>query len=117
MADPATPELSFELPYRSQRAPLLARQAVATSNPNAAQVGLAVLERGGNAVDAAIAVAAALSVVEPNMNSPGGDMFAIVWDGERLHGLNASGRAPRGWRRERFGARTRMPAHGWDSVT
>jgi gamma-glutamyltranspeptidase/glutathione hydrolase len=90
---------------------------VAASHPLAAQVGLGVLERGGNAVDAAVAVAATLSVVEPTMNGVGGDLFAMVWEGERLHGLNASGRAPKSWSRERFGARTRMPELGWDAVT
>jgi gamma-glutamyltranspeptidase/glutathione hydrolase len=110
-------DLSFELPYRSQRAPVLARQAVATSNPIAAQVGLSVLERGGNAIDAAIAVAAALSVVEPTMNGLGGDLFALVWDGTRLHGLNASGCSPRAWNPARFAGRRKMPAYGWDSVT
>jgi gamma-glutamyltranspeptidase/glutathione hydrolase len=110
-------ELSFALPYRSQRTPLLARQAVATSNPLAAQVGLSVLERGGNAIDAAIAVAAALSVVEPTMNGLGGDLFAMVWDGARLHGLNATGRSPQAWTPARFAGRRAMPAYGWDSVT
>jgi len=113
----AEPGLSYDLPYRSQRMPLFAEQAVATSNPLAAQAGLRVLESGGNAVDAAIAVAAALSVVEPTMNGVGGDLFAMVWDGERLHGLNASGRSPAGWSLERFAGRGAMPALGWDSVT
>lgn len=117
MAAVANPPLSFELPYRSQRMPVCGRQVVATSHPNAAQVGLAIMEAGGTAVDAAIAVAAALSVVEPTMNGPGGDLFAMVWDGERLHGLNASGRAPRGWTRDRFGGRGAMPRFGWDAVT
>ena len=68
--------------------------AVATSQPLAAQAGLAVLQRGGNALDAALATAIALTVVEPASNGIGGDAFALVWDGERLHGLNGSGRAP-----------------------
>jgi gamma-glutamyltranspeptidase/glutathione hydrolase len=108
---------SFALPYPSQRVPLFGEQAVAASHPLAAQAGLAVLERGGNAVDAAVTVATTLAVVEPTMNGVGGDLFAMVWDGERLHGLNASGRAPRAWSRERFAHRTRMPELGWDSVT
>ncbi len=58
--------------------------------------GLAVLRRGGNAVDAALATASTLTVVQPPANDIGGDLFAIVWDGERLHGLNASGRSPVG---------------------
>lgn len=112
-----TAPFSFELPYRSQRVPVIARQAVATSHPTAAQIGLSVLERGGNAVDAAIAVAAALSVVEPTMNGVGGDLFAMVWDGQALHGLNASGRSPRAWSLARFRGRSAMPELGWDAVT
>lgn len=108
---------SFDLPYCSARVPVLGRQAVATSHPTAAQVGMNVLERGGNAVDAAVAVAATLSVVEPTMNGLGGDLFALVWDGRELHGLNASGRSPRAWTPERFAGRRQMAELGWDSVT
>ncbi|HTV24493.1 MAG TPA: gamma-glutamyltransferase family protein [Polyangiaceae bacterium] len=108
---------SLELPYRSQRLPVFGRQVVATSSPAAAQVGLRVMERGGNAVDAAVAVAATLSVVEPTMNGVGGDLFALVWDGSALHALNASGRSPRAWSFERFAARDAMPELGWDAVT
>ncbi len=114
---PSTLPLSFDQPYRSLRQPVLGRQAVATSHPAAAQVGMSVLERGGNAIDAAIAVAATLSVVEPTMNGLGGDLFALVWDGSKLHGLNASGRAPMAWSPERFAGLRRMPELGWDSVT
>ena len=69
---------------------------VATSHPLAAQVGLDVLRRGGNAVDAAIATSAAMTVVEPTTCGIGGDLYAIVWDAktQKLYGLNASGRAP-----------------------
>ena len=56
--------------------------------------GLAVLRRGGNAVDAALATATTLTVVQPGSNDIGGDLFALVWDGAQLHGLNASGRSP-----------------------
>lgn len=108
---------SYDLPYRSQRVPVVSRQAVATSQPLAAQIGLGILERGGNAVDAAVAVAAALTVLEPTMNGIGSDLFAIVWDGAGLHGLNASGRSPRAWDLERFARRGRIPALGWDAVT
>jgi gamma-glutamyltranspeptidase/glutathione hydrolase len=77
------------------RKPLYApRGAVATSQPLAAGAGLAVLRRGGNAVDAAVATAITLTVVQPGSNDIGGDLFAIVWDGDTLHGLNASGRSP-----------------------
>jgi gamma-glutamyltranspeptidase/glutathione hydrolase len=69
---------------------------VATSHPLAAQIGLDILKRGGNAIDAAIATAASLTVLEPNSTSIGGDAFALVWTGGRLHGLNASGPSPNG---------------------
>jgi len=108
---------SYDLPYGSARVPVFGRQAVATSHPAAAQVGHSVLTSGGNAIDAAIAVAAALAVVEPTMNGLGGDLFGLVWDGQKLHGLNASGRAPRAWSPERFAGKLRMPELGWDSVT
>ncbi|GAA2352902.1 gamma-glutamyltransferase [Catellatospora methionotrophica] len=67
---------------------------VATSQPLAAQAGLAVLREGGSAVDAAVATAVTLTQVQPGSNDIGGDLFALVWDGRELHGLNASGRAP-----------------------
>ena len=66
----------------------------ATSHPLAARVGVRVLEEGGNAIDAAAAMAAALTVVEPTSNGIGGDAFALVWAEEKLWGLNGSGRAP-----------------------
>jgi gamma-glutamyltranspeptidase/glutathione hydrolase len=109
--------VDVELPYPSQRVPAMGRQMVATSQPLAAQAGLAVLAAGGNAVDAAIAAAAALTVVEPTMNGLGSDAFALVWDGQRLHGLNGSGRAPARFTVGRFRGRRRMPALGWDAVT
>jgi len=76
-----------------------------------------MLLRGGNAVDAAIAAAITLTVVEPVMNGIGSDAFALIWDGTSLHGLNASGRAPRAWNPRRYAGRTHMPTEGWDSVT
>ena len=103
--------------YPSRRSPVLADNVVATSQPLAAQAGLSMLRRGGNAVDAAVAAAAALTVVEPTGNGLGSDAFAILWDGAELHGLNASGRAPAGWTQERFAAFGAMPFHGWESVT
>ncbi len=104
-------------PFPSGRSPVLARNVVAASQPLAAQAGLRALAAGGNAIDAALATAITLTVVEPTMNGIGGDAFALVWDGERLHGLNASGRAPGAWRPERFAGLATMPAYGWDSVT
>lgn len=104
-------------PYPSRRAPVFAGNVVATSQPLAAAAGVDAMRRGGNAVDAALATAITLTVVEPNMNGLGSDAFAIVWDGTALHGLNASGRAPAGWAPERFAGRSEMPARGWDAVT
>src|ERR1043166_2534444 len=94
----------WQFPYPSQRMPVLARNVVATSQPLAAQAGLAMLMKGGNAVDAILATAITLTVVEPTSNGIGSDAFAILWDGSELHGLNASGRAPAaGTRRESVG--------------
>ncbi|HNT74009.1 MAG TPA: gamma-glutamyltransferase family protein [Anaerolineae bacterium] len=108
---------SWDFPYPSQRMPILARNVVATSQPLAAQAGLDALRRGGNAVDAALATAITLTVVEPTSNGLGSDAFCILWDGTRLHGLNASGRAPKALTPERFAGLTRMPTIGWDPVT
>ncbi len=117
------------------RKPLYApRGVVATSQPLAASAGLAILRRGGNAVDAAIATAIALTQVQPGSNDIGGDLFALVWDGSTLHGLNASGRSPAALTLDRAraagvapapgalgGDQARaeavMPSHGWLPVT
>jgi gamma-glutamyltranspeptidase/glutathione hydrolase len=118
----------------SRRKPLFApRGAVATSQPLAASAGLAVLRRGGNAVDAAVATAIALTVVQPGSNDVGGDLFALVWDGSTLHGLNGSGRSPAALTLEgaraaavepspalggaQARARATMPPRGWLPVT
>ena len=106
----------WELPYAWPRKPVLATNVVCTSQPLAAQAGLRMLADGGGAVDAAIATAIALTVVEPVSNGIGSDAFAIVWDGRQLHGLNASGRSPAAWTPEYFGANG-VPALGWNSVT
>ena len=108
--------------YASRRSPLFARNVVSTSHPLGAQVGLKMLQSGGNAVDAAIATAAAMAILEPCSNGLGSDAFAIVWDGTELHGLNASGPAPAAWTPAYFGAKygaaaTTPPKRGWDSVT
>ncbi len=108
---------TWDFPYASQRMPVLAANVVATSHPLAAQAGARALLKGGNAVDAILATAITLTVVEPTMNGIGSDAFALVWDGTRLHGLNASGRAPRAWTPERFAGLQAMPRTGWDSVT
>ncbi len=108
--------------YASRRSPVFARNVVSTSHPLAAQAGLAMLRRGGNAVDAAIATAAVMTIVEPCSNGLGSDAFCILWDGRALHGLNASGCAPAAWTpayfRAKYGAEARTPPkRGWDSVT
>jgi gamma-glutamyltranspeptidase/glutathione hydrolase len=104
-------------PYRSRRSPIFARNVVASSQPLATQAGLEILHAGGNAVDSALATAIALVIVEPTSNGIGSDAFCILWDGMRLHGLNASGRAPAAFTPERFAGRSVMPQRGWDSVT
>ena len=108
---------SYDAPYPVRRVPVMARNVVATSQPLAAQAGLRMLLAGGNAVDAALAAAIALTVVEPTGNGVGSDAFAILWDGRELHGLNASGRSPAGWSPARFAGRTTMPFRGFESVT
>ncbi len=112
-------DFDWSNPYPTTRMPLFARNVVATSQPLAAQAGLRMLLRGGNAVDAALAAAAALTVVEPVSCGLGGDAFAILWDGAQLHGLNASGPAPRAWTPEYFNKKHagNIPLLGWDSVT
>ena len=108
------------LPHPSSRSVTLAAGGVvATSQPLAAQAGLSVLADGGTAVDAAIATAAALTVVEPCSNGLGSDAFAIVWDGDRLHGLNGSGRWPAAHRADelRAAGHDKMPERGWTPVT
>jgi gamma-glutamyltranspeptidase/glutathione hydrolase len=107
-------------PFPSQRMPVMACNGiVATSQPLAAQAGLTILQQGGNAVDAAVATAIALTVVEPTVNGIGSDAFALVWDGAQLHGLNGSGRAPAALNAAKLreqGHRD-IPVNGWLSVT
>ena len=106
-------------PYPTIRSPLMARNVVATSQALASQAGLRMLLKGGNAVDAAIAAAAALTIVEPVSNGLGSDNFAILWDGKELHGLNSSGVAPAAWNPGYFRRKhgDAMPVRGWDTVT
>jgi len=110
-------DFSWDFPYTSQRMPVLARNVVATSQPLAAQAGLRMLLKGGNAVDAALATAIALTVVEPVNNGFGSDAFTILWDGEQLHGLNASGRSPAAWSPDQYRDCSAMPDRGWRTVT
>ena len=109
--------IDYSTSYRSARSPVFGRDAIATSHPLASQAGMAMLMRGGNAVDAAVAAAIALTVVEPSGCGIGSDAFAILWDGHALHGLNSSGRSPAAWSPERFAGRASMPERGWDAVT
>ncbi|MFD1561301.1 gamma-glutamyltransferase family protein [Paraburkholderia silviterrae] len=115
---------NWQNPYSTPRLPVFARNIVSTSHPLAAQAGLRMLWKGGNAVDAAIAGAAAITVVEPVSCGLGGDAFALVWDGAQLHGLNASGTAPAAWNpdyfRRKYGeenGHAKQPKRGWDTVT
>jgi gamma-glutamyltranspeptidase/glutathione hydrolase len=109
--------LGYNPIYPSHRSAVFADDIVSTSHPLAAQAGLSILAQGGNAVDAALATAAALTVVEPTGNGLGSDAFAILWDGQELHGLNSSGAAPAAWTPNRFSGLDQMPFRGWESVT
>lgn len=107
-------------PYPSRRNVVYgSRGMVATSQPLAAQAGLDVLKKGGNAVDAAIATAAALTVVEPTSNGIGSDNFAIIWKDGKLHGINGSGKAPLAFTLKEFQRRgfIEMPDKGWAAAT
>jgi gamma-glutamyltranspeptidase/glutathione hydrolase len=106
--------------YPSRRQVVYGRKGmVATSQPLAAQAGLDMLKHGGNAIDAAIAVAACLTVVEPTSNGIGGDAFALVWNNGKLYGLNSSGPAPLGISIEKLKRKgyKKIPRHGWCPVT
>lgn len=107
-------------PHSSIRHTVFAKNGmVATSQPLAAQVGIEIMRKGGNAIDAAIATAAALTVVEPTSNGIGGDAFALVWANNKLHGLNASGPAPQALTIDAVKARghDNMPTHGLIPIT
>jgi gamma-glutamyltranspeptidase / glutathione hydrolase len=104
-------------PYSSGRRVVMGQRfAAATSQPLATLAGMEMFWAGGNAVDAAVAMAIALTVVEPTSNGIGSDAFALVWDGE-LHGLNASGRSPQNLSLERFNQLDQIPGLGWLPVT
>ncbi|WP_270181306.1 gamma-glutamyltransferase family protein [Alkalihalobacillus sp. CinArs1] len=107
-------------PYTSQRMTTVANKGmVATSQPLAAQAGLDILKKGGNAIDAAIATAATLTVVEPTSNGIGGDAFALVWTKGKLYGLNGSGPAPASISIDSLKSRgyDEIPKYGWMPVT
>lgn len=111
-----------DLPYPSTRNVLVAKNGmVATGSSLASAAGLEILRKGGNAVDAAIATAAALTVVEPTANGIGGDAFALVWMKDKLHGLNGSGPSPKNISikavKDKHGDVNKMPTFGWTPVT
>lgn len=107
-------------PYPSRRSTVYGRRGmVCTGQPLAAQAGLSILQQGGNAIDAAVATAAALTVVEPTANGIGGDAFALVWTGGKLYGLNASGPAPQLLSLDALAQAgvSELPVHGFTPVT
>ncbi|MBX2865659.1 MAG: gamma-glutamyltransferase, partial [Leptolyngbyaceae cyanobacterium MAG.088] len=104
-------------PYTSSRPVMLGtRGAVATSQSLAAATGAEILLAGGNAVDAAIAMAIDLTIVEPTSNGLGSDAFALVWDG-KLHGLNASGKSPQALSPDMWSQLERLTLRGWLATT
>ena len=106
-----------QFPSLSQKMPGTGQNMVAASHPLAVQAGLQVMREGGNAIDAAVAAAITLTVVEPTMNGIGSDAFCILWDGGALHGLNASGRSPAAIKPEDYQGLDVHPAQGWPTVT
>ena len=104
-------------PHPSRRNVIYGTDMVCTSHPLASQAGLDILKAGGNAVDAAVAAAACLTVVEPTSCGIGGDAFAILWVEGKLRGLNASGYAPADLIPSVMDGHQRMPFHGWTPVT
>ncbi len=123
VASPAasSPDQWFAGPTAGRAVVRATQGMVASSQPLASQVGIDVLKRGGNAVDAAIAVAATLNVTEPNMTGIGGDCFAMVYSAKtkKLDALNASGRCPRALTLDHFTAKkiTQMPLSGMETIT
>src|SRR5690625_751752 len=110
----------LEYPYPSKRTATIANNGmVATSQPLAAQAGLDILKKGGNAVDAAIATATTLTVVEPTTNGIGGDAFALVWMKDKLYGLNGSGPLPKSISIDKVkeAGHEKIPTYGWVPVT
>jgi gamma-glutamyltranspeptidase/glutathione hydrolase len=118
-------QFNWNNPYPTIRIPVFARNVVSTSHPLAAQAGLRMLLKGGSAVDAVIAAAATIALVEPVSCGLGGDAFSIVWDGKTLQGLNASGYAPDAWSpayfKNKYGigpnGLAQAPKRGVDAIT
>ena len=109
--------IDWSLPYDARRPAVCGSMAVATSQPLAAQAGLEMLRRGGSAADAAVATAAAMTVLEPTTNGIGGDGFVLGIFGGEVVGLNASGRSPARQPRSAFDGRAAMSMRGWGPVT
>ncbi|MCP9886277.1 gamma-glutamyltransferase [Synechococcus sp. ATX 2A4] len=108
------------LRFLDQRSPVFSKECIASSSsPLATQVGLGVLREGGNAFDAAVAMAGMMAVVEPMFSGLGGDTMILAWSAadQRVYGLNGSGPAPSGASLERIGAGPYVPEHGAVSVT
>ncbi|HQS14641.1 gamma-glutamyltransferase [Reyranella sp.] len=111
------PSFTYDFPYSTKKLPVFAENVVASSQQLASTAGLRMLAKGGNAVDAAIASAAAITVVEPTMNGIGADAFCILWDGKQLVGLNAHGHSPALMTPDKYAGLDKMPHVGWDCVT
>ncbi|MFM7052597.1 MAG: gamma-glutamyltransferase family protein [Planctomycetota bacterium] len=109
--------IDWRLPYDARRPAVCGSMAVATSQPLAAQAGVEILRRGGSAADAAVATAAAMTVLEPTTNGIGGDAFALCVFGGEVVGLNASGRSPARQPRSAFDGQAGMSMRGWGPVT
>ena len=105
--------------YASNRFCVTARNGMVCTGSNlASAAGLEILKKGGNAVDAAIATAACLTVVEPTANGIGSDAFAIVWMNDKMYGLNSTGYAPQNLSADKVVPEDgKMPVHGWTPVT
>lgn len=105
----------YDNPFASKRTNVIARNGVVcTGNNLATQAGLRMLMQGGNAVDAAIATAACLTVVEPCSNGLGSDGFAIVWMKNKMYGMNSSGHSPYAISIDKV---DEIPKRGWIPVT
>jgi gamma-glutamyltranspeptidase/glutathione hydrolase len=111
------PSFDWSLPHDARRPAVCGSMAVATSQPLAAQAGVEILRRGGSAADAAVAVAAAMTVLEPTTNGIGGDAFVLGIFGGEVVGLNASGRSPARQARSVFDGQAGMSMRGWGPVT
>ncbi|HEY4375429.1 MAG TPA: gamma-glutamyltransferase family protein [Burkholderiales bacterium] len=110
-------QFNWNFPYATKRIPVYARNVVATSHPLAVQAGVQAMANGGNAVDAALAAAITLTIVEPISNGLGSDAFCILWDGKKLHGLNASGRSPKAWSVDYFKKLGNRPERGINAIS